>query len=389
MSVVLHERFTATGGPKPSYKAPSVWEKSCPWGMQAPLLPRVRFTDETIIPVIVRLEEGEPESDIDMEKEKAQRQRRSSKVLSKLRHRLQDFGVTLGTSKPHVKCVFMPRREYLKYFAHDTQGNYSGSELQRTWSEDELDAKFKKYQYEKAARWGVCREETRELTEENRESDMGGLYLSKACERTWLSMENCQQDALCESHNSFSRGLKVPVKVLPTTGIDVLVYGVDPGVHSNSVHANGVFLTLLTRDGSHDEVHSNKVSDEKLANRVYWLAQVDEIFMADRHDEFTHVYMGLMNAVSNGGVPFKRPFMIAMPELGSSFASTAYMFWSRTSCDTRLQDLVNTRKAFRPSSIYQDCKSKAWHAAITASASPTDRKGALKASLRPLLALSL
>ena len=47
-------RFTATGGPMPGYKEPSTWEKSCPYGIQAPVLPPFRFTDDSIITVMVR-----------------------------------------------------------------------------------------------------------------------------------------------------------------------------------------------------------------------------------------------------------------------------------------------------------------------------------------------
>jgi hypothetical protein len=51
------DRFTATGRPMPAYKKPTAWETSCPWGLQAPILPPFRFTDDSIIPVIVCLQE--------------------------------------------------------------------------------------------------------------------------------------------------------------------------------------------------------------------------------------------------------------------------------------------------------------------------------------------
>jgi len=42
----------------PAYKEPSAWEKSCPYGIQAPYFPPVRFTDDSIITVMVRPEEA-------------------------------------------------------------------------------------------------------------------------------------------------------------------------------------------------------------------------------------------------------------------------------------------------------------------------------------------
>lgn len=65
----------------------------------------------------------------------------------------------------------MPRREYLKYFAHDAEGNYSGSEPWRAWSEEELEDKFKKYEHEKIGRWEVRREGTGELIQEDKRTE--------------------------------------------------------------------------------------------------------------------------------------------------------------------------------------------------------------------------
>jgi hypothetical protein len=53
----------------------------------------------------------------------------------------------------------MPRREYLKYFAHDDYGNYIGSEVQRSWSKKELDAEFVAYQHTLPPRWMICEED--------------------------------------------------------------------------------------------------------------------------------------------------------------------------------------------------------------------------------------
>ncbi len=39
----------------------------------------------------------------------------------------------------------LPRSEYDKYFAKDKKGNYTGTEPQREWTENELDEKYGKY----------------------------------------------------------------------------------------------------------------------------------------------------------------------------------------------------------------------------------------------------
>ena len=51
------DHFTAAGRPMPKYE-PSTWANDCVWGPQAPQVPPFRFTDDSIISVIVRV--GEP-----------------------------------------------------------------------------------------------------------------------------------------------------------------------------------------------------------------------------------------------------------------------------------------------------------------------------------------
>jgi hypothetical protein len=58
MNAAWRDRFTAAGRPMPAYMEPSTWEKSCPWGLQAPLHPPFHFTDESIIPVMVYIQEA-------------------------------------------------------------------------------------------------------------------------------------------------------------------------------------------------------------------------------------------------------------------------------------------------------------------------------------------
>lgn len=49
-------------------------------------------------------------------------------------------------SSPSSKVVFMPRRDYKKYFAKDKDGNYVGTEPQRDWSMEELEDEFGQYE---------------------------------------------------------------------------------------------------------------------------------------------------------------------------------------------------------------------------------------------------
>jgi hypothetical protein len=51
-----------------------------------------------------------------------------------------------------VKVIYMPRREYLKYFARDLKGDYIGSEPYRRWREEELVETFKQYIPESAGK---------------------------------------------------------------------------------------------------------------------------------------------------------------------------------------------------------------------------------------------
>lgn len=41
--------------------------------------------------------------------------------------------------------VYMPREEYLKYFAKDAYENYAGTEPKKSWTDKELDHKFGAY----------------------------------------------------------------------------------------------------------------------------------------------------------------------------------------------------------------------------------------------------
>jgi len=43
------------------------------------------------------------------------------------------------------KAVKMPRGDYQRHFRHDKDGNYSGTEPEREWSEDEIKGRYDQY----------------------------------------------------------------------------------------------------------------------------------------------------------------------------------------------------------------------------------------------------
>lgn len=45
-----------------------------------------------------------------------------------------------------MKVVYMPRREYLKFFSRNVKGEYTGTEPFRHWTEEELEREFGQYQ---------------------------------------------------------------------------------------------------------------------------------------------------------------------------------------------------------------------------------------------------
>jgi len=132
------ERFTATGRPMPAYK-PSAWANmSGGFVANAPQHMPHKFTDDSIMPVPVMLKavDGAP-------------QKRTSSFVNALKG--------LGTSKDDrpMKVVRMPRREYLRYFARDSNHQYIGTEPEREWTAEELQEKFGQYQDLPPADWEV------------------------------------------------------------------------------------------------------------------------------------------------------------------------------------------------------------------------------------------
>ncbi|KFY33361.1 hypothetical protein V494_07687 [Pseudogymnoascus sp. VKM F-4513 (FW-928)] len=115
------------------HNKPSAWGNMvAPVGVvaQAPQLLQEKYTDDSIIAVIVT-------NVVPAEKPKEVEKKRS--FMSRVR----------GAEEPSTtKAVWMPRREYKKFFAKDSAGNYIGTEPKREWTEEELEDEFGQYQKE-------------------------------------------------------------------------------------------------------------------------------------------------------------------------------------------------------------------------------------------------
>ncbi|KAH8590978.1 hypothetical protein B0O99DRAFT_691039 [Bisporella sp. PMI_857] len=137
------DRFTATGEPMPQYTEPSAWEKACPWGLQAPILPPFGYTDQTVMLVPVRLQEDSSDDKVYP----------SDKPRTSMIRRMKKLGMPGSRSKPCFTCVYMPRSEYLSRFAHDSDGRYIGTAPERSWTREELDEEFGQYRDAPVRRW--------------------------------------------------------------------------------------------------------------------------------------------------------------------------------------------------------------------------------------------
>ncbi|KUJ11187.1 uncharacterized protein LY89DRAFT_654925 [Mollisia scopiformis] len=126
--------FTATGRPAPAFKSPSGLASLGGHMFTAPQLLPQRYTDDSIIPAIIVDVIPSPSLH-------PQKKARKNGLLGKvLRPREGD-----GKGKGVMKVAFMPRREYLKYFARGVQGEYIGTEPYRRWSEEELEREFGRF----------------------------------------------------------------------------------------------------------------------------------------------------------------------------------------------------------------------------------------------------
>lgn len=123
-------RFTATGRPMRADKPSGL--ANMPGGMGfTPVAPQflpVKFNDDNIIPVPVLVARGEAQAE------------EKHGFLHRMRR------MVAGKEKGgKLRVVYMPRRDYLKYFAKDDNGNYVGMEPQKSYTDQELDDMFAQY----------------------------------------------------------------------------------------------------------------------------------------------------------------------------------------------------------------------------------------------------
>lgn len=128
-------RFTATGRPVPAFKHSSLQGLGAENMYCLPqLLPR-RYTDESIIPAII--------VDVIPKTVPSSPTPKKGSLNTFIRRRVR--GDAKDKESGLTKVVYMPRGEYLKYFARGLKGEYTGSEPHRRWTEEELEEQFGKF----------------------------------------------------------------------------------------------------------------------------------------------------------------------------------------------------------------------------------------------------
>jgi len=58
-----------------------------------------------------------------------------------------------SNQQKEFKTIRLPRCEYVKHFARDENGNYVGTEEERSWSEEQLDADYGRYWEWEKTKW--------------------------------------------------------------------------------------------------------------------------------------------------------------------------------------------------------------------------------------------
>lgn len=141
------QHFTATGRPAPQFKASALMNLGAGEAYTMPQLLPKRYTDDSIIPAIVvnilRSPKKSPDAAPEVAQEGAGRRKSFLGRLKGKRDKEEEGEIKM-------KVVYMPRRDYLKWFARGLKGEYIGSEPYRQWSEEELEREFGKYQPETA-----------------------------------------------------------------------------------------------------------------------------------------------------------------------------------------------------------------------------------------------
>ena len=138
-------------------------------GLTAPILPPMRFTDDTLMHVVVKVrnesERTKRQSSVDQASWTLHEHLLTLYIYrqSKFSYKLRSFkSRVLGRGKfiscSDVRVVRMPRKEYLKYFARDRNNVYIGTEREMIWTDEELELRFAKYRGAERPKWIVGRD---------------------------------------------------------------------------------------------------------------------------------------------------------------------------------------------------------------------------------------
>lgn len=114
------------------------------WGGElfAPRYKQKKYSDDSIIPAVVLnvIPSANPAfSNIEKEKKLNSKMNKITNIFKKEKGEKED-GKTRVT-----RVVFMPMRDYQKWFAKDDNGAYIGTEPSREWTEAELEEEFGAY----------------------------------------------------------------------------------------------------------------------------------------------------------------------------------------------------------------------------------------------------
>jgi len=134
-------RFTATGLPTRTEVPPNSGVMAAGIGHYPPKTSQSENPDEiTTVPVTVAKSKSDKQPALDAGGEK------QHGFMGKLKSLMGSSSDREKGGESHLRVVYMPRREYLKYFARDAKRNYIGSEPERDWTDEQLDDMFGKYE---------------------------------------------------------------------------------------------------------------------------------------------------------------------------------------------------------------------------------------------------
>ncbi|KAI9647572.1 hypothetical protein NHQ30_003957 [Ciborinia camelliae] len=116
----------------------------------APFFHSAPISEDSIIPAIIidvipaerRYSSG---SDSSHNSDNIRRKSKTSLVSRLVKKKKNKASSVEEKEKGITKVIYMPRREYLKYFARGQSGEYVGTEPHRRWTEEELEQTFGKF----------------------------------------------------------------------------------------------------------------------------------------------------------------------------------------------------------------------------------------------------